>query len=72
MITVGETARHDALNALVPALAAHDNRAPTVIGLLDLCHGIARKLGFNLASLAIDFLELGGKRARFDGVVGKQ
>ena len=56
----------------MPALTAHDDCAPAVISLLDLRHGIARKLGLDLAALAIDFLELGGKSARFDGVAGKQ
>ena len=59
MIAVGQTACHDALDALVPALATHDDCASAVIGLLDLRHGIARKLGLDLAALAIDFLELG-------------
>ena len=72
VIAVGQTACHDALDALVPAFAAHNDRAPAVIGLLDLCHGIARELRLDLTALAIDFLELGGKRARFDGVAGKQ
>ena len=72
VIAVGQTACHDALDALVPALATHDDCASAVIGLLDLCHGIARKLGLDLAALAIDFLELGGKRARFDRITGKQ
>ena len=72
VITVGQAARHDTLDALVPALATHDDGATAIIGLLDLRHGIARKLGLDLAALTIDFLELGGKRARFDRVAGKQ
>ena len=72
VITVGQTARYDTLDALVPALAAHDDRATAVISLLDLRHGIACELRLDLAALAIDFLELGGKRTRFDGVAGKQ
>ena len=72
VISVGEAARHDALNALVPAFAAHDNRAPTIIGLLDLCHGIARELRLNLATLTVDLLELGRQRACLDRIAGKQ
>ena len=72
VIAVGQTACHDALDTLVPAFAAHDDRASAVISLLDLRHGIACELRLDLAALAIDFLELGGKRTRFDGIVGKQ
>ena len=72
MITVGQAARHDTLDALVPALATHDDCATAIIGLLDLCHGIACELRLDLATLPVDLLELGGKRARFDGVAGKQ
>ena len=72
VITVGQTARYDTLDALVPALAAHDDRATAVISLLDLRHGIARELCFNLATLAIDLLELGRQCARLDRIAGKQ
>ena len=72
MITVGQAARHDTLDALVPALATHDDGAPAIIGLLDLRHGIVRKLGLDLAALAIDFLELGRQRACLDRIAGKQ
>ena len=72
VIAIGQTACHDALDTLVPAFAAHDDRAPAVIGLLDLCHGIARELRLDLTALAVDFLELGGQCARLDGIAGKQ
>ena len=72
VITVGQAACHDALDALVPALATHDDCAPTVISLLDFRHGIARKLGLDFAALAIDFLELGRQRACLDRIAGKQ
>ena len=72
VIAVGQTACHDALDALVPAFAAHNDRAPAVIGLLDLCHGIARELRLDLTALAVDFLELSRQRACFDGIAGKQ
>ena len=72
VISVGKAARHDALNALVPTFAAHDNRAPAVIGLLDLCHGIARELRLDLATLAVDLLKLGCQCACLDRITGKQ
>ena len=72
VITVGQTARYDTLDALVPALAAHDDRASTIIGLLDLCHGIAREFRLDLAALAVDFLELSRQRACLDRIAGKQ
>ena len=72
VIAVGQTACHDALDTLVPAFAAHDDRASAVIGLLDLCHGIARELRLDLTALAVDFLELSRQRACFDGIAGKQ
>ena len=72
VITVGQAARHDALDALVPPLAAHNDCAATIVGFLDLCHGIARKLCLNLATLAIDLLELGRQCACLDRIAGKQ
>ena len=72
VIAVGQTACHDALDALVPALATHDDCASAVIGLLDLCHGIARELRLDLTALAVDFLELSRQCACFDGIAGKQ
>ena len=72
VIAVGQAARHDTLDALVPALAAHDDRASTIIGLLDLCHGIAREFRLDLAALAVDFLELSRQRACLDRIAGKQ
>ena len=72
VITVGQAARHDTLNALVPALATHDDCATAVISLLDLCHGIACELRLDLATLTVDFLELGRKRACLDRIAGKQ
>ncbi len=59
VISVGEAACHDALDALVPAFAAHDNRAPAIVGLLDLCRGITRELRLDLATLAVNLLKLG-------------
>ena len=72
MITVGQAARHDTLDALVPALATHDDCAPAIIGLLDLRHGIACELGLDLAALTVDLLELGRQRACLDRIAGKQ
>jgi len=72
VITVGQAARYDALDALVPALTAHDDCATAIIGLLDLCHGIARELRLNLATLTVDLLELGRQRACLDRIAGKQ
>ena len=72
VIAVGQAARHDTLDALVPALAAHDDCAPAIISLLDLCHGIARELRLDLAALAVDFLELSRQRACLDRIAGKQ
>lgn len=72
VIAVGQTACHDALDALVPAFAAHDDRASAIIGLLDLCHGIARELRLDLATLAVDFLELSRQCACLDRIAGKQ
>ena len=72
VVAVGQTACHDALDALVPTFAAHDDRASAVIGLLDLCHGIARELRLDLTALAVDFLELSRQCACFDGIAGKQ
>ena len=72
VIAIGQAARHDALDALVPALAAHDDCAPAVISLLDLRHGIARKLGLDLAALTVDFLELGCQCTCLDRIAGKQ
>ena len=72
VIAIGQAARHDALDALVPALTTHDDCAPAVISLLDLRHGIARKLGLDLATLAVDLLELGCQCACLDRITGKQ
>ena len=72
VITVGQAARYDTLDALVPALATHDDCATAIIGLLDLCHGIARELRLDLATLTVDLLELGRQRACLDRIVGKQ
>ena len=72
VIAVGQTACHDALDALVPAFAAHDDCAAAVIGLLDLCHGIACEFCLDLATLAIDLLELGRQCACLDRIAGKQ
>ena len=72
VVAIGQAARHDALDALVPALAAHDDCAPAVISLLDLRHGIARELCLDLAALAIDFLELGCQCTCFNRITGKQ
>ena len=72
VITVGQAARYDTLDALVPALATYDDCATAIIGLLDLCHGIARELRLNLATLTVDLLELGRQRACLDRIAGKQ
>ena len=72
VISVGKAARHDALNALVPTFAAHDDCAPAVISLLDLCHGITRELRLDLATLAVDLLELGRQCTCLDRIAGKQ
>ena len=72
MISVGKAARHDAFNALVPALATHDDCATAIIGLLDLCHGITRELRLNLATLTVDLLELGRQCTCLDRIAGKQ
>ena len=72
VIAVGQTACHDALDALVPALAAHDDCAAAIVGFLDLCHGIAREFRLDLAALTVDLLELGRQRACLDGIAGKQ
>ena len=72
VITVGQTARHDTLDALVPALATHDDCATAIISLLDLCHGIACELRLDLATLTVDLLELGRQRACLDRIAGKQ
>ena len=72
VITVGQAARYDTLDALVPALATHDDCATAIIGLLDLCHGIARELRLDLATLTVNLLELGRQRACLDGIAGKQ
>ena len=72
MITVGQTARYDTLDALVPALATHDDCATAIISLLDLCHGVACELRFDLAALTVDLLELGRQRACLDRIAGKQ
>ena len=72
VITVGQAARYDTLDALVPALATHDDCATAIIGLLDLCHGIARELRLDLATLTVNLLELGRQRACLDRIAGKQ
>ena len=72
VITVGQTARYDTLDALVPALATHDDCATAIISLLDLCHGVACELRLDLAALTVDFLELGRQRACLDRIAGKQ
>ena len=72
VITVGQTARYDTLDALVPALATHDDCATAIISLLDLCHGVACELRFDLAALTVDLLELGRQRACLDRIAGKQ
>ena len=72
VISVGKAARHDAFNALVPALATHDDCATAIIGLLDLCHGITRELRLNLATLTVDLLELGRQCTCLDRIAGKQ
>ena len=72
VIAIGQAACHDTLDALVPALAAHDDRTAAVIGLLDLCHGIACEFRLDLAALTVDLLELGRQRACLDGIAGKQ
>ena len=71
MIAVGQAARHDALDALVPTLAAHDDCTATIVGFLNLCHGIAREFRLDLAALAVDLLELGRQRACLDRIAGK-
>ena len=72
VITVGQAARYDTLDALVPALATHDDCTTAIIGLLDLCHGIACELGLDLAALTVDLLELGRQSACLDRIAGKQ
>ena len=56
----------------MPALATHDDCATAIIGLLDLCHGIACELRLDLATLTVDLLELGRQRACLDRIAGKQ
>lgn len=56
VITVGQTARYDTLDALVPALATHDDCATAIIGLLHLRHGVACELRLDLAALTVDLL----------------
>ena len=72
VITVGQTARYDTLDALVPALATHDDCATAIIGLLHLRHGVACELRLDLAALTVDLLELGRQSACLDRIAGKQ
>jgi hypothetical protein len=65
---VHETAGHDALDPLVPALPSHHDGAAAVVGGLGHGHGLGREFPLDLAALLVDGLEaareLGGAGGR--------
>ena len=72
VIAVDDAARHDALHALVPTLAADDDAAASLVGPLDLGHGGLGERGLYVAALGVDLLELARKDGRLRWVVGEQ
>ncbi len=61
VVAVDDARGHDALHALVPALAAHDDAVAHFALLGDLGHSLLAKLGLDLAAVGVDLFELAGK-----------
>ena len=72
MVAVHEPARHDALHALVPALAAHHDDAAAGVGLLHARERLLGELRLDGAALLVGLLEPGGEARRLDGVTLEQ
>ena len=72
VVAVHYAARHDALDALVPALATNDYDAPAVPGGRDLRERLLGEERLRLAALPVDVLKLPRKDRRLGGVVGHE
>ncbi len=71
-VAVGKAGSHDALHALVPALAGNHQRALPGEHLLGLLGGHLGKLSLDGTALGVHFLKLARKVARLGVIVAKQ
>ena len=70
VVAVDQPARHNALHALMPPLAAHDDATAAVIRPLDELLSLLGELCLDGAAFLVDLLKARGKRRRFIGVTG--
>ena len=61
VVAVDDARGHDALHALVPALAAHHDAVAHLALLGDLDHSLVTELCLDLAAVGVDLFELAGK-----------
>ena len=72
MVAVDDTARHDALHALVPALSPHDHHAAAGIGALNALECLVGKGSLDGPPLLVDLFELGCEAPGLDGIAREQ
>ena len=72
VVAVDDAARHDTLDTLVPALAAHDDDAAARIRLAHAGERILGERGLDVAALLVDGLELRGEPPGLHGVALEQ
>ncbi len=71
VVAVLEAARDDADDAGMPALARRENE-PAHRRALDRCHRLCQHLRLDRAALGVERVEMRGKLARLDRIVGRQ
>lgn len=72
MVAIHQSAGDNALNALMPTLAAHYDDAAALIGRLDHGERFLGKSGLDIATLLVGLFKLGGEPARLHGVLREQ
>ena len=72
MVAIDQATGDDALDSLVPALAAHDDHAAAVVGPLGNRLRLLGQLRLDGAALLVDLLEGGREARRLLGVAGHQ
>ena len=68
MVAVDDTARHDALHALVPALSPHDHHAAAGIGALNALECLVGEGRLDGPPFLVDLFELGCEAPGLDGI----
>ena len=72
MVAVDDTACHDALHALVPALSPHDHHAAAGIGALNALERLVGKGRLDGPPFLVDLFELGCEAPGLDGIAREQ